>query len=315
MTTRLLTASLVAVVCGGATLQADEPVLLRHKFEKEKPAIYRTEMAMEQAQSFAGQKIETTLKQTDVTVRSLEKMEDDGSFRLKSENKRLQMKMKVGPLGEYTFDSASTEREKGSALGAALTPLYERLSGASLTVTVTPQGKVTEVEGFKELVADVLKDNPIAAQFAGGGGNSAGKASYQDAFDQFPEKPVKPGDTWEVPYEIEMPKVGKVEGKRIYKVEAFDKVGERDTIRYSVALDLSFDLNLEVNGARVTGKMTASNASGTGQFDPAKGQLVSKKSKYTISGMLSVEANGQTIPIQSDQTQTITVELLDKLPE
>ena len=46
-------------------------------------------------QTVADKKIETQIKQTDVGVRSLEKVDDDGNFRFKAENKRLQMEREI----------------------------------------------------------------------------------------------------------------------------------------------------------------------------------------------------------------------------
>ena len=47
--------------------------------------------------------------------------------------------------------------------------LYDRLGTGQFTFTVTLCGKLQKVEGYKELLADLLKDNVLAAQFGGGG--------------------------------------------------------------------------------------------------------------------------------------------------
>lgn len=307
-------AAVVAVIVTGVVRAEDEPVLLRHRIEKDQPLIYRTSTSTEQVQTVMDRKLTTTIDQTDVSLRTLEKIDDDGNVRVRSENKRLKVTVKsVG--GDFKFDSSAAEREKGNELSAALNPLYERMSGSVLTLVVTPRGEVKDVEGLDMLLADLLKDNPLAAQFAGGGDKKAGKLSQQEAIDQFPEGPVKTGDQWEIPYEMELPKLGKATGKRVYTVEGADKVGERETIRLGVTLEMTFDVDLETNGAKITGRLSVSESAGTVQFDPKMGQTVSKKAKYTIGGALSVNVAGQVIPVQSDQTQKVSVELLDKLPE
>lgn len=312
---RLASCLVVLTTVIASLVQADEPVKLGYKFASDRPLIYRTKLVTEQVQTVGDQKIETKTEHSDVTVRTFESVDDDGNIRLKSQNKQIQVKVKIGASGDYAFDSKSTEREKGSALGAALTPLYERLSGAELTLVVTPLGKVADVKGYEELVGDILKDNPMAGQFAAGGSKQAAKLAYQDALDQFSPDPVKVGDKWEIPYEVEIPKLGKAQGKRIYTVEAADKVGSRDTVRIGVALELAFDIDLDVNGAKVTGKLSTTEANGTLQFDPQLGQIVSKKSRYKISGDLSVDVAGNILAVRSEQTQTVEFELLDKLPE
>lgn len=307
-------AAVAPLLSAGLAHADDEAILLRHRYEKDHPLIYRTTAETEQVQSFMGQKVTMTMKQTDVTQRSLETVNEDGNLRVKSENKQLLTTMKSA-LGEYKFDSKVAEREKGSALSAALNPIYERLSGATLTMVITPRGEVKEVEGLDMLLADVLKDNPLGAQFAGGGSKGAARLSQQESSDQLPEQPVKKGDKWEIPYEMDLPKLGKVTGKRVYTFEDVDKVGERETVRLGVTLEMSFDLAIEMGGAKVTGKMSVSDSSGTVHFDPKRGETVSKKAKYTISGDLTVDAGGNIIPVRSDQTQSVTVELLEKLPE
>jgi hypothetical protein len=308
------TAAIASLLSAGLAHADDEPILLRHQYEKDHPLLYRTTSEMEQTQSLMGQKITMTMKQTDVTQRSLEMVNDDGNLRVKSENKQLMVTMKSA-IGEYKFDSKGAERERGSVLGAALTPIYERLSGSALTMVITPRGEVKDVEGLDMLLADVLKDNALGAQFAGGGSKGAARLSQQESSDQLPEQPVKKGDKWEIPYEMELPKLGKVTGKRIYTFEDFDKVGERETVRLGVTLEMAFDVAVEMGGAKVTGKMAVSDSSGTVHFDPKRGQTVSKKAKYTIGGDLSVDVAGNIIPVRQDQTQAVTVELIEKLPE
>jgi hypothetical protein len=223
--------------------------------------------------------------------------------------------MKVGPLGEYVYDSKSEKHDEGGPLSTALNPIYDRLKTAALSFTLTPRGELTALEGMKELLEDVLKDNPIGTQFTGGGSDKVAQMGMAEMFAVFGEKPVKPGDTWEAKYELDLPKLGKAEGKRIYTFEGFDKVQDRKTARIRVSHELSFDVDLETGGAKVKGKMKIDQSSGVIQFDPDKGRIVSMDSTYQISGDLNVDAGGKLIPVKSEQTQSVKVELLDKLPE
>ena len=128
------------------------------------------------------------------------------------------------------------------------------------------------------------------------------------------DKPVKAGDKWEVPVDMELPKIGKLKGKTTFTCEGPDKVGDRKTVRLGVTTDHAFDLNAEQGGAKVTGTMTTTNSTGTVQFDPEAGRVVSIKRTFAMSGQLSVDVNGMAIPVDSQQEQTVALELLDKLP-
>ncbi|MGE5194801.1 MAG: DUF6263 family protein, partial [Deltaproteobacteria bacterium] len=197
----------------------------------------------------------------------------------------------------------------------AATPLLERLTGSEYDVVVNPQGDVVEVKGFASLIADLVKDNPIAAQFGGGGTDAGAKFSEQETFVKLSEKPVKPGDHWERSFETDLSGLGKAKGKITYVFEGYDKVGERKTVRIGVTTDLSFDLKVEAGGAKVTGTISTTRASGSVQFDPEAGKVVSSKNDMSLSGQLTAEAGGMTFTIDNQQEQKSSSELLDKLPE
>ncbi|HUG92382.1 MAG TPA: DUF6263 family protein [Planctomycetaceae bacterium] len=304
------------VALGSLRAPAEEAVLLRYKMQPGESRVYRSSTELKQTQNLMGMALENVISGSDVTVQTLDKVDDDGNFHVQSENRRIQATMNIGPLGEYKFDSRSSEKDRSSLAGAALTPIYEALTGAVIQVTHTPRGEVTEVKGLKELIGDnLLKDNPFAAQAAAGATDEGAKITYGDRFVDLPEGPVKPGDTWEQPYEITLPGLGTAKGKSAYKFEGHDRVGDRATVKISVRDEMSFEVDLVQLGAKVTGSLSITSSSGTIQFDPEAGALVSKKSTQSLSGNLNVNANGQNIPIQQDQTQTTTVELLDKVPE
>ncbi len=298
-----------------ASVQAQDAVTFRYKMNKDDKLIYRNVSDVKQTQKVSGQEVKTTITSKQIDVRTFDSVDEKGNFTIQSENEQLYVKMSIGPLGDYVFDSKSSENEKGSTLGGALTPVYERLLGASVKITHTPRGKVTKVDGLEGLLDDVLKDNPIGQQFASGATEEGATLEFGQTFVEFPEEPVKPGDTWEVPFEIKLPKIGTFKGKKIYTYEGTDKVGSRKTAKLSVTTELSIKIDIDMDGANVTGSLSVSESSGTVHFDPEKGQIVSNKYKMTLAGNLNVSVNGMDIPIEQSQTQTVTTELLEKLPE
>jgi len=305
----------LTMLLAAGNLFAQEPVTFRYKPEKGQKLIYRSTNDLTQTQNVMDMKIETRMTNESVSSRTVENVDDMGVAALKIKTELFKVKTKIGPLGEYNFDSKSSEREKGSVLGEALTPIYERISGAEFEMFVSARGEVKDVKGYAELLADLIKDNPLAGQFTGGGSNAAAKISMQSLFTVLNEKPVKVGDKWENPFDFDLPSVGKARGKETVTYVGEDKVGDVKTAKFAVTTDMSFDVDVDVNGTKVTGQITTSNSSGTAQFDPAAGRLVSLKNSFTVGGQLNVAVNGMNIPIQQDQTHTVSVELLDKLPE
>ena len=318
MSLRLMKAVVVVVVGGwvahATSAKADDAILLKYKAAQGDKAAYKMGFEMKQSQSIMGMKIENTVKQETIESRVVDAVDSEGKVTLKLKAIRRKMNAEFGAAGKFEFDSKSTERDTGSAIGGALTPLLERLTGSEYELIVTPLGHVAEVKGYAELIGDLLKDNPFAAQF-GAADNKSAAHQEQRAYLVLSEKPVKPGDQWEVPFDIELTKIGKMKGTVTCTYEGPDKVGDRKTARIGVVSNISLEMNIDQGTAKVTGTLSTTSSSGTVQFDPEAGRIVSRKQTSSLSGQLSVEVGGMTIPIDNQQEMTETVELLDKLPE
>ena len=296
-----------------ASASAEEGVLLQYKLAKGDKLLHKTSDTMKQTQSIMGMKLENSAVQEAIFSRVVDAVDPDGKVTLKVKAERRKMTADFTGAGKFEFDSKSDDRDTGSQIGGALTPILERLTGSEYQVFLNPRGKVAEVKGFAELIADLIKDSPFA-QLAGGGDNTAAKLNEQEWFPVLSDKPVKPGDKWEVPVDMELPKVGKLKGKTTYTCEGLDKVGDRKTVRIGVTTDHSFELSAEQGGAKISGTLTTSSSTGTIQFDPEAGRVVSIKRNYAMSGQLSIDVNGMVIPVDNQQEQTASLELLDELP-
>ena len=297
-----------------AHAQAGGGVTLQYK-PKAGELIYRTTTKMNQTQNVLNKELKNEMNNSSVGIWNVGEPDKDGNIEIRSETKVFEAKMKIEPIGEYTFDSRKNDNERGSALGGALTPLYERMSNANISFTINPLGKVVKLEGYKELLGDLLKDNPIAAQFAGGGSDEVFKMSMNEFIIQFSGKPINPGDRWEMPYEINLDKLGKAIGKKTYIYEGEENVGPHKTAKISIGSEMNFDLDLDMGGAKVTGKMSITEAKGTMNFDVKRGCILRFNNEYKMAGNLNVNAGGKDIPIATEQTQQLTIELLDKLPK
>ena len=303
--------SLLITFLAGA-VGAQEGIVLRYEPTKE-PSIYRKVHTRKQTQSIMNKDIKTEMTQTEISSWTAAKVKDHLEF--KSETKHLQAKVKITDQEEYTFDSKKNDNEKGSTLGGALTPLYDRLGTGQFTFTVTPRGKLLKMAGYKELLGDVFKDNPLAAQFGGGGSEEAGKMLFGDYFIDLPDKGVQQGARWDAKEEITLEKFAVIKGKRNFVYDGEGKVGKHKTAKFTFTDELTIDLDLDSGGAKVTGTLTLTESKGTIHFDAKNGRLVSLTHDYRITGNLNVAAGGQNIAVGNDQTEQVRIELLDKLPE
>jgi hypothetical protein len=313
---RLVKIAVVVVIVGGwvAQGQADEPILLKYKTTAGDKLYYKSGLDLKQTQSIAGMKYDNTIKQETIVSQVVSAVGADGKATLKVKADRRKLNAELGPQGKYEFDSKSTERDTTSAVGAPLTPLLERLTGSEYELVLDPRGLVTEVKGYAELIGDLLKNNPFGGQFAAADNKTAAHQE-QRGFIVFSEKPVAPGDSWEVPFEVELTNIGKIKGTTTYTYEGPDKVGDRKTVRIGVASNISLEMSIDQGTAKVSGTLSTTSSTGTAQFDPEAGRIVSMKQTSGLSGKLTVEAGGMMFPVDNDQEQTETHELLDKLPE
>jgi hypothetical protein len=307
--------SLVALLCGTvAVVSAQEPVLLKYKFQKGEKLKYKTTMSMKQKQSIAGMELNTTMTQEVIRSDIVDEVGSDGQVVFKTKTEQMKAKMSISPVGgEFEFDSTTNARDTSTEIGAAITPIFERLVGSEYEVKITPAGKVSEVKGYAELLGDLLKDNPYAATFgAGGTDNKSAQHNEQDAFIELPAKAVKPGDTWEVAREYEMGKLGKFKLKTTYTLEGADKVGNVKTVRIATSTEGSIELDLEQAGAKVMGTMTVAGSSGTVQFDPIAGRALLIKDTVKSTGNLNISAGGMNFNVPIEQEHLQSRELLLK---
>jgi hypothetical protein len=295
--------------------QAQDPILLKYKLEKGTQSFTRHNATNKTTQKINGTNIESEITQVSIHVQASDDVDAEGTAKLKTKTERLKGTTKITGLGDYEFDSQKPDRDKSSVLGAALTPLYERIVGSDLQAEVTPHGTVKSLTGYAQLVGDLIKDNPLTAQFAGGGTDNAAKLGAQAQWIVFPETAVKPGEKWDNPYEMEMAGLGVVKGKETVTFVAVEQRDTHSIAKLSISNDISFDLKIDMGAAKVSGKVTTSSSEGSAEFDITTGKLVSQKSKLTLTGQLSVVVNNMTIPV--DLTQVIESEQtsLDKLPE
>lgn len=313
ITLRILIGCL-ALVPFASTALAQKPIPLKYKFSSTHSLTYRVVDSMQQTKEVKGKQDQYASRITEVIQYRLNRVDKNRDFELDRENKTLQANIQIAELGDYKFDSRSDENERGSTLGSALTPVFETLSRSTYKVAVNPRGKVTGVSGFKNLLAPVIRDKPLAGRLAYGGTDAGAAAEIAPQFVEFSDKPVKPGDTWLIPMQMTVENVGTFEGKKTYKLVGMETYKKRTVARITYTTELTIDIKLSRGGAKLTGKIQVDSSKGTALFDPAKGQLVQLNEELVLKGRFAATTKDSTIEATTQQTQTTSVELLDKLP-
>ena len=299
-----------------SSVTADDGVVLRYKSTKGGKQYVSSKMELDMKQNIAGMDLKTTFSSDIVTEVEALDPTDKGEIVVRYKSLQYKMKADFPIIGKYDYDSKSTDNDKSGQISALLTPVNDAASGAVVDVTYSNRGTVSTVSGIQDAMKAVVEQNAGAAQFTGGAQTDEGaKLSFEEQFVAFPEKAVKEGDTWEKPFTMALPQVGKFEGKTTYKYEGIEKVEGRDLHKITFTNDLSIDVNQKADGANVTGTLKITASSGTALFDAEKGIIVSLETSATVSGNLNIEVGGMNIPLQQEQTQKSSTKVLDGPPK
>ena len=106
----------LGVVIGflGSAVRADDGVTLQYKLAKGDKLIYRTKSEMKQTQNIMGMAIENEMNNEAVSSLTVEGIDEKGNYQLTVKGERLKVNLKFGQLGDYVFDSQSSERDRKS---------------------------------------------------------------------------------------------------------------------------------------------------------------------------------------------------------
>jgi hypothetical protein len=143
------------------------------------------------------------------------------------------------------------------------------------------------------------------------------KKSVREALAFLPDRPIKPGETWERTLDVPFGPLGTLKQTSTYKLEGKEEVGGKkvDKVTFSTAVDFRVgkavpSLPFQV----ISGEMKAEEAKGTLHFDTAAGQLVQLESKMTLKGRMILSISRSNVDTEVQQEQTTKVVLLKENP-
>jgi hypothetical protein len=201
----------------------------KFSFNLEKGKTYMYEMQMNIEQGMGQQ------RSSDVTNNYLMEVTDnkDGVKTIRTTYKRFGMKMHMGNTNiEADSDNPAPDTSKGYNPMKMLDIMFAALKNKSFTMKVDPEGNVTEIIGFGEMMQSTMDAMAIPEQskaqirnlFMRQFNEETLKRTFSQSFNIFPNKPVKVGDSWtkEVQVNPQMPisstvtyTVKKIEGNTI----------------------------------------------------------------------------------------------------
>jgi hypothetical protein len=228
-----------------------------------------------------------------------DEVNDDGSARLTQTIDRMQMTIEPKGRDKVEFDSKATDEPQGFA--AMVAPLFRELSRAKFKLTMSPRGKVSDVEVPESLVA-ALAASPGAAVM----GDLATAKGLEDTMSrmsfEMPET-LETGTTWTSTTETNNPALGKQTITITYKY-----VGPRE--KDGAKLEV-FEPRLEIAfaGGVAIATIEEQKSSGEVLFNRSAGRLESTRLDHTMK--LKLVVAGQTL----NQTLTQSTDMQWMPPE
>jgi hypothetical protein len=173
---------------------------------------------------------------------------------------------------------------------------------------------VVGVTGFDGFITPLVKDDLFALQYTFGGTDKGAALVYQEQFVVFSDGPAEPGATWSIPYEWELPSLGKVTGTKSFVLRGRADDSGRSVAEVGLNYALSVEADMKASGVHTTGLITTREFKGTAKVDTGSGAVISLDSTVTLAGTVSVEIGGQAYAVPTEQTWNVAVEALDAVP-
>jgi len=221
------------------------------------------------------------------------------------------------PSMSTSFDS----EKEDSAQGSPMAPFFGAMVGATIDVTMDPNGKVAAVTGTDKIWDKLSKDDPAMAMVAGRMKEQFGEKMFKEMFSQsgnmLPAKPVAVGETWTNEIKPDLPVVGKVilkhdcnlkevqkgpAGKvavieftgKMTKDEAGPTSGEEGATPTPTVTKLDMALAGTMKLAVDTGLMTSAEMTQKGDMDMSMSGPQGEAMKYSINQDTKMEM--ETVP-------------------
>jgi hypothetical protein len=289
-----LAAGLVALVCGVAAAPATGQVKLEWQF-KEGDKFF-VESAVTEKQSF---EVMGKTQNGDLMQRKV------WSFTVRKAGEPLVLEQR---LEKWEL--------KGNALIGRLPPkVPERLKGAIFTVTLTPNGNITQFEGYSAALKRLDAESDLMAKlWRPILREDVFRHETEGLFRILPEKQVSPGDTWTRATNLPLPPFGGFRVEHHFTYKGKEKQGERIEDKAALTFELPKG---DVGGLpiKVTkGEFLTEGINRTLEFDAARGRLVRMQAHWSFRGVLNLESDGNQAQIRLEVHHSETARVLDKLP-
>lgn len=215
-----------------------------------------------------------------------------------------------------SYDSAAN-----TSTGATIfKEVFSQLIGQPYTVTIAATGEVKKVAGLSQLADKMFKsitpDPATAGMLDGLKANLSDDAMrnmFTQSFAQFPDKPIKAGDTWDMQATSSNPMLGTLITSVKSTLKSIDAEAGGRTARVAVILSVKRDASKPVPPNPMGMTLDVGEATGDGEqiFDASVGLLRSSTVHLAIPMTMSgTGPDGSALNMQTQVKSTTTTELI-----
>ncbi len=285
-------------------------VVLKWKFEKDRPFYQEITTTTEQAMKVMGTDVTQNQQQTFYFSWTPKEQHKDGSWVLTRKIEAVKMDMEIGG-NRIKYDSTK-DIGRANPLG----DFFKALVGSEFEMKISPEMKVGEIKGRDDFINKLIKANPqmepLLKQILG---EDALKQMAEPAFVALPNMPVKKGQSWEPkPTTLNMGPIGSYETTYKYTYDGtqgqLDKIKVQSTLKYRAPAADDGNLPFKIK----TADIKSEKGSGTILFDRAKGRIICFELNLKLVGKMTIDIGGHVTEVDLSQTQKTTVKTTDTNP-
>lgn len=276
-TTRTLVLTVLAVSAAAA---APAQTALQYRWKQGDAVVYRTTLKTDSTMSGMEGTGDVSLSQTMTQRIKLlaAAIGPDGTATLHQTIEAVRVEMDT-MMGKVAYDSETPSAAAGDEGAQALGRVFGGMVGATITVTVAPDGAIGRIDGaqkiYDRIAQDLPRDRsaaPMAQALKSVLSEESIRAALQQSFPRLPPQPVKPGDTWTGQIALGSDATGRISGTQTMTLKRIDG-GDTGVATIGVALSLKQESSPPLGPAGMTMKLGDSKGDGEIEFDLGAGRI------------------------------------------
>ena len=283
------------------TAAASAEVALKRKFADGAKFKSRETVKVKQSLVLSGNDLGTESSTEVVSQNSYGQRTAEGNLTVTSKVESIKSDLKLPGGVSVQFDSSQPDAKPEGPVAQLVFEALRKSAGATITMQLDRDNRVQSVEGVPE---GGLQRDPEDV-----------KTEFQRRVDLFPEKPLKPGDTWEKEVKQDLGQGQVFTFQR--KFEYVGQVAQFPTVKDSKQLDkvTATDASVSYSTREGTGafKVTKSelkvdSSEHTYLFDREAGRIVNSKSKLHVKGPIGLSVANMDLSGDLDLTMEVSSE-------